>query len=44
MQYHHPRSSNDYSMIFGDTDADTAAEFQIKLKGLISLTATDFYL
>lgn len=44
MQYNHPGSSNDYTMIFGDTDADTAAEFQIKLKGLISLTATDFYL
>lgn len=32
-------------MVFsGNYDADTAAEFQIELKGLVTLTADDFLL
>ncbi|HPG89448.1 MAG TPA: RTX toxin, partial [Hyphomicrobium sp.] len=35
-------TANDYTMIYGDTDGDTAAEFQIKLTGLVTLTSSDF--
>ncbi len=35
-------TANDYTVIFGDTDADTASEFQIKLQGLVTLTQADF--
>ena len=37
-KYDNPGTANDYTLIFGDTDADTASEFQIKLQGLIDLT------
>jgi Ca2+-binding RTX toxin-like protein len=37
-RYDNAGTANDYTLLSGDTDADTAAEFQIKLVGLISLT------
>ncbi|MDG4574466.1 MAG: M10 family metallopeptidase C-terminal domain-containing protein [Defluviicoccus sp.] len=37
-KYNNAGTANDYTVIFGDTDADTASEFQIKLQGLIDLT------
>lgn len=37
-------TANDYTIVFCDVDADTAAEFQIQLKGLYTLTAADFIL
>lgn len=36
--------ANDRTVIFGDTDSDTASEFQIELTGLIGLTSADFIL
>jgi Ca2+-binding RTX toxin-like protein len=43
-KYDNPGTDNDYTLIFGDTDSDTAAEFVIKLMGLYDLTANDFLL
>lgn len=37
-------TSNDYTIIYCDTDADASSEFIIKLTGLITLTAADFVL
>ena len=37
-------TSNDYTLVYGDTDADKGSEFQIELRGLASLTVADFYL
>lgn len=37
-------TADDYTLLFGDTDGDTAAEFQIKLVGLISLGKGDILL
>ncbi len=37
-------TANDRTIIFGDIDSDNKAEFQIELKGLISLTRDDFLL
>lgn len=37
-------TASDYTMVFIDTDGDTGAEMAIRLKGLITLTATDFVL
>lgn len=37
-------SDNDYTMVFADTDSDTASEFMLKLIGLHDLTANDFLL
>lgn len=37
-------TDNDYTMIYGDTNATASAEFQIKLVGLYTLTASDFVL
>ena len=37
-------TGNDKTIIQGNTDADLAAEFQIELKGLVTLKATDFIL
>ena len=34
--------ANDYTMVYGDTDADVASEFEIKLMGLVNLTIVDF--
>jgi hypothetical protein len=30
--------------MFGDTDSDAAAEFQIELRGLVTLGSSDFQL
>ncbi len=43
-KYDNAGTWNDYTVIFGDTDADTASEFQIKLQGLVTLTQADFIL
>ncbi|MDG4604397.1 MAG: M10 family metallopeptidase C-terminal domain-containing protein [Defluviicoccus sp.] len=43
-KYDNPGTANDYTVIFGDTDSDTASEFQIKLQGLVTLTQADFIL
>ena len=43
-KYDNAGTANDYTVIFGDTDADTASEFQIKLQGLVTLTQSDFVL
>jgi len=40
-QYNNAGTANDYTLIFGDTDSDTASEFQIKLQGLVTLTAEE---
>ena len=37
-------TANDYTIVYGDTDKDTASEFQIQIKGLVSLTSSDFIL
>ena len=37
-------TSNDYTMVWIDNDADTAVEMAIRLTGLYSLTASDFVL
>lgn len=37
-------TTNDYTIIYGDTDRDTGSEFQIILSGLVNLTSTDFIL
>lgn len=44
VQVNNAGTANDYTILYGDTDADTAAEFQIKLTGLISLKVTDILL
>ncbi len=35
---------NDYTIVYGDIDKDTASEFQIQVKGLVLLTSSDFIL
>jgi Ca2+-binding RTX toxin-like protein len=40
-KFNSPGTDNDFTMVFGDTDADTDAEFTIKLKGIITLTPED---
>ncbi len=35
-------TANDKTIIYGDTDGDTAAEFQIELKGLKTMGGIDF--
>ena len=37
-------TSNDYTMVWIDTDADTDVEMAIRLTGLYSLTSSDFFL
>lgn len=37
-------TANDYTVVYGDTDLDLGSEFQIELRGLHSLSETDFYL
>jgi serralysin len=44
MQFDRAGTANDYTVILGDTDADGPSEFQIELKGLLALTASDFVL
>lgn len=43
-QFNNAGTTNDFTVIFGDTDADVASEFQIELRGLVNLTAVDFLL
>lgn len=43
-QYDNAGTANDYTMVYGDTDTDTGAEFQLLLVGLRDLTASDFIL
>ena len=35
-------TANDRTIVYGDTDGDTASEFQLELRGLVSLTGADF--
>jgi len=37
-------TASDKTVVYGDTDSDTGAEFQIELQGLVTLSASDFYL
>lgn len=37
-------TANDYTAVFGDTDSDAAVEFQIELRGLVTLGSSDFHL
>ncbi|WP_220033715.1 M10 family metallopeptidase C-terminal domain-containing protein [Rhodobacter viridis] len=37
-------TANDFTLVYLDTDADTAAEAVIRLNGLVTLTAADFVL
>lgn len=43
-QYNVSGTANDRTIVFGDTDSDINSEFQIELKGLITLTRDDFIL
>jgi Ca2+-binding RTX toxin-like protein len=43
-KYDNEGGGNDYTLVFVDTDKDTASEFIIKLVGLYNLTANDFIL
>jgi Ca2+-binding RTX toxin-like protein len=43
-QYNLSGTANDRTIVFGDTDSDINSEFQIELKGLITLTRDDFIL
>ncbi len=43
-KYDNEGDGNDYTLVFADTDKDTASEFMIKLVGLYDLTANDFIL
>ncbi|MBX9605909.1 MAG: hypothetical protein K2Y51_06770 [Gammaproteobacteria bacterium] len=35
-------TANDFTLVYGDTDADRGAELHIRLDGLVTLTAADF--
>ena len=35
-------TANDRTIVYGDTDGDSASEFQVELRGLVSLTGADF--
>jgi Ca2+-binding RTX toxin-like protein len=41
-KFDNPDTANDFTIVSGDTDADVASEFEIKLQGLINLASTDF--
>ncbi len=43
-QFDNAGTANDRTIVFGDVDNDTGAEFQIELKGLVTLTRDDFIL
>jgi Ca2+-binding RTX toxin-like protein len=43
-KYDNTGTANDYTILYGDTDSDTASEFQIKLQGLVTLTQADVIL
>jgi Ca2+-binding RTX toxin-like protein len=44
VQTNNAGTANDFTVIFGDVDSDTASEFQIELRGLVGLTSPDFVL
>ncbi len=43
-KFNNAGTTNDYTIVYGDTDGDTTSEFQIKLTGLVNLTSADFIL
>lgn len=43
-KFNNPGNDRDYMIVYGDTDGDKAAEFQIEIKGLKTLTSGDFIL
>ncbi len=43
-QFNNAGTANDYTLVYIDNDKDSASEAIIKLTGLITLTASDFYL
>ena len=43
-KFNNPGTSNDYTMVYIDTDSDRGKEMSIKLMGLYDLTADDFIL
>lgn len=43
-KYDNSGTSNDYTIVYGDNDGDTASEFQIECRGLLNLTSADFFL
>jgi Ca2+-binding RTX toxin-like protein len=43
-EFNNAGTTNDYTMLYGDTDDDAIFEFRIKLLGLIDLSSADFYL
>lgn len=43
-KYDNAGTANDYTLVIGDTDSDTASEFMVRLTGLYDLTASDFLL
>jgi len=43
-QFNNAGTANDYTLVYIDNDSDAASEAIIKLTGLITLTASDFYL
>lgn len=43
-QFNLSGDANDYTLVYGDTDGDTAIEFTIELKGLIALSSVDILL
>jgi hypothetical protein len=43
-KYDSAGTTNDYTLVYGDNDGDTASEFQIELRGLLNLTAADILL
>ena len=43
-QFNNAGTSNDYTMVYIDTDNDSGTEMSIKLMGLHNLTASDFIL
>ena len=41
-KFDNPGTTYDYTMVYGDTDADVASEFEIRLTGLVTLAPGDF--
>ncbi|MEZ5776226.1 MAG: M10 family metallopeptidase C-terminal domain-containing protein [Hyphomicrobiaceae bacterium] len=43
-KFNYSGTANDKTVIYGDVDTDGSSEFQIELKGLVTLSASDFIL
>ncbi|MSR13789.1 MAG: calcium-binding protein [Gammaproteobacteria bacterium] len=43
-KYNNAGTANDYTVVYGDTDADTGYKFAIRFTGLINFSAADFLL